>query len=280
MEEAVGKLWHRAITKIATRRYPKAAASLNTLAGSLGLLYRACNGEWGRELISTTATRHGARRGWLARLAGVGMHAELAWCDTEALRLPEVIDLFPDAALNRDLYRWLTALAAQTSHGSDWFAAQQDGSRRLLTRFPGLAAIYGRLLPAVLALRPNPHTLPDDEAAVEVAIRKALREPGSVISLAHGHPSFSGYTRRHLAQNPVFLAVIPPQTQEANAQGKISTHGGITVLSMCQHRHRERHCWCNARRPCWLPVNFRRATVRKSMMIVSPRITKCQLWTH
>lgn len=185
MEEAVGKLWHRAITRIATRRYPKAAASLNTLAGSLGLLYRACNGEWGRELISTTATRHHGRRGWLARLAGVGTHAELAWCDTEALRLPEVIDLFPDAGLNLDLYRWLTALAAQTSDGADWFSAQQDASQRLLTRFSGLAAIYGRLLPAVLALRPNPHALPDDEAAVEAAIRKALREPGSVISLPH-----------------------------------------------------------------------------------------------
>ena len=220
MEEAVGKLWHRAITKIATRRYPKAAASLNTLAGSLGLLYRACNGEWGRELISTTATRHGARRGWLARLAGVGMHAELAWCDTEALRLPEVIDLFPDAVLNRDLYRWLTALAAQTSDGSDWFAAQQDASQRLLTRFPGLAAIYGRLLPAVLALRPNPHTLPDDEAAVEVAIRKALREPGSVISLPHGRRPWTPIVLWLHPAPPRSKSGFPGRDSPANAGGK------------------------------------------------------------
>ncbi len=223
MEEAVGKLWHRAITKIATRRHPKEAASLHMMARSLGLLYRACGGEWGQELISTTATRHNARRNWLAWLAGIGTHAELAWCDSEALRLPEVIDLFPDAGLNRDLYRWLTALAAQTSDGSDWFIAQQKASQHLLARFPGFAATYGRLLPAVLELRPNPHALPDDEAAAEVAIRKALKEPGNVISLPHA--------RRPWAPIVLWLHPWPPSVRSsfsahdspANARGKRPT---------------------------------------------------------
>ena len=44
MEEYVGELWHRFITKAATRRYPQAAVALDTVARPLAIYFRALGG--------------------------------------------------------------------------------------------------------------------------------------------------------------------------------------------------------------------------------------------
>ena len=111
MEEQVGALWHRVITRFADRRYPQAAARLQDLAPTLGILFRALGGDGGLQVEAADPKAHGARRGFLQWLAGTGDKADLAWRDDRSLRLPESIDCFPDPGLNRDLYLWLTALA-------------------------------------------------------------------------------------------------------------------------------------------------------------------------
>ncbi|HNE16065.1 MAG TPA: nitric oxide reductase, partial [Rhodocyclaceae bacterium] len=65
----------------------------------------------------------------------------------------------------------------------NWIVANQTASAATLARFPGLAARYRRLVAAVLAERPDPARLPADEAAAEAAIRQALTDPGSVMTL-------------------------------------------------------------------------------------------------
>ena len=59
------------------------------------LFFRAMGGDPALALRSTVGTEHGARRGWLQRLAGTGARMELAWQDSQALYLPERIDCFP-----------------------------------------------------------------------------------------------------------------------------------------------------------------------------------------
>jgi hypothetical protein len=87
----------------------------------------------------------------------------------------------PDPALNRDLYLWLAALAAQGSPDAyDWFRASQRMSRAVLERYPGMASRYERLVEAYLATRIPPERLPADEAAQEQALRAALQAPGTV----------------------------------------------------------------------------------------------------
>jgi nitric oxide reductase NorD protein len=180
-EEHVGRLWHRLITRDAVRRYPEAAVALEDMRRPVGVMFRALGGEGGLRIDTTAATEHGARRGWLARLAGTGDKVELAWRSIEALHLPAVIDWFPDIALNRDLYLWLAALAAHDDGSArDWFVHNQRLSRQVLQRFPGLVPRYARLLEAQLALRPAPAALPPDEARQEAAIQAALRHPGEV----------------------------------------------------------------------------------------------------
>ena len=195
MEEYVGQIWHRLITGAAQREYPEAAVALDELRDAVGLLFRALGGEGGLRVETATATAHHARRSWLERIAGGGDTVELAWRDAESLRLPRRLAVFPERALNRELYLWLAALAAVSAptddggqgdgdgdsnthgDGGHWLARSQRQTRRALARYPGLAARYRRLAEALLALRPDPRALPDDEAAAERAIRAALREP-------------------------------------------------------------------------------------------------------
>lgn len=180
MEEWVGKIWHRVITRSANRRFPEAAVSLEEVRRTVGVLFRALGGDAGLRLEAATPTAHGARRSWLERIAGDNRRVELAWRDAQSLYLPARIDAFPDAHLNRELYLWLAALAAEGAGGGAWFTDNQWLVRRVLGRFAGLRPRYERLVQAHLALRPDPATLPGPEAAVERAIRAALQRPGSV----------------------------------------------------------------------------------------------------
>jgi nitric oxide reductase NorD protein len=181
MEEQVGQLWDRLITRAATRRYPAAAVTLQQVSSTVGILFRALGGDGGLRVEAATASEHGARRTWLQRIAGSHNNVELSWRDEQALRLPACIDCFAEAGLNRDLYLWLAALAARagSDRGRDWFLHSQQMTQAVLHDCPGLRARYARLVTAHLAQRPEPGRLRADEAAQEHAIRAALQQPGS-----------------------------------------------------------------------------------------------------
>lgn len=187
MEEFIGGLWHKFITRAATRSYPAAAVRLEDIERTAGILFRALGGDPGLRVAPAAEIEHGARRSWLQRIAHVGEKAAHAARDAETLRLPASIEFFPERSLNRDLYLWLIAQGAALPDGGldadGWIAANQAASRATLDAFPGFATRYRRLVDAVIAERPDPAKLPPDEAAAERAIRAALQEPGSVASL-------------------------------------------------------------------------------------------------
>jgi len=187
MEEQVGAIWHRFITRASERRYPEAAVRLEDMALTLGIVFRALGGDAGLEVKAGDDYRHGAGRGLLARIAGVSNRMALAWRDDRALLLPPVIDRFSEPTLNRDLYLWLAALASGAAEpGDDWLTGNQRLARSALERFPGLAPRYRRLAAAHLGERPDPAGLPPAEAAVERAIRQALTDPAGIHGLNQG----------------------------------------------------------------------------------------------
>lgn len=203
MEEQVGALWHRLVTRAGERRYPAAAVHLESVAGTVGCFFRALGGDGGLEVRAADATPHGARRGLLARIAGVGDKVTLAWRDERALLLPALIDRFPEPSLNRDLYLWLAALATGAAEpGDDWLRGNQRLARGALDRFPGLESRYRALVWAHLAERPSAERLPPEEARGELVIRQALLEPGSVETLPGA--------RRPPAPVPLWLHPDPP----------------------------------------------------------------------
>ncbi len=182
MEEFVGKLWHRFITRTAERRFPEAVVTLPEMRRSVGVMFRALGGDGGARIENATRTEFGGRRSLLQKIAGTHTHVELGWRDQEALHLPERIDLLPSRELNRDLYLWLAALASgdSTDTGEAWLIHNQRLTLRVIACFPGMASRYRRLVEAVLPLRPDPAALPAEEAERERTIRQALQRPGSV----------------------------------------------------------------------------------------------------
>ena len=226
MEQFVGTLWHRLVTRAADTGHGAAAVRLEDIAKPAGILFRALGGDSGLVLKAAQATDNAGRRNWLQRLAGSERKIELAWRDHEALHFPASINLFPQTALNRELYFWLAALAAEM-HSGVWFIENQQATLRLLDKFPGLQARYQRLLHASLLLRPGPETLPADEAARERAIRLGLAVPGSVAFLPparrpwhpvqlwlHPAPPVASHARPAPAIEP--QAPQPDQTQPAS----------------------------------------------------------------
>lgn len=211
MEESVGAFWHKMITRMAEKHYPREAMTLADMGKTAAIFFRALGGDGGLSIQSTAANIHGARRSLLQRIAGIGEKIELSWFDENSLHLPSVLDILPQRALNRDLYLWLIALAAvEKSQGLSWVIRSQQATLTVFEQFPGIRSRYERLLPVILSLRPDPHLLPDDEALLERMIRTALTNPGSVDDLPSANrPPYPV----HLWLHPNSPLSVPDNTQ-------------------------------------------------------------------
>ncbi len=203
MEEQVGELWHRLVTRLAHPGYPQAAVRLSELERTVGIMFRALGGDGGLQVSNTEQVDNHAKRSWLQKLAGTQKRVSLAWRDDAFLRLPAELDCLPTRELNRELYLWLAALAVNGGGGDcDWLCANQQRTCDTLETFPGLASRYLRLVEAHIDQRPLPRQMSGCDADAELAIRQALREPGSVDRL----PS----CKRPPAAVPLWLHPQPP----------------------------------------------------------------------
>jgi len=225
MEEFIGKLWHNWVTKAAAGHYPEAAVKLGEVEKTAGILFRAFGGDPGLKVAAATSEEHGARRGWLQRLAGSNQRVAQGRRDAETLRLPPEIAAFPEKSLNRDLYLWLAALAASDiAPEQPWFIRNQIASREALERYPGLNDRYRRLVAAHLAGRIDPSAMQADEAAQENAIRQALQQPTTTIETTAG-PRVVGLpplnTIKSRPPQPVLLWLIGAEKTEGT--GKLNT---------------------------------------------------------
>ncbi len=204
-EETIGELWHRIIARPTDLpAFPEAAARFSQCDGRLGVFFRALGGDPGIDLKATTRESTKNRLGWFQKLGHSAFLVPRARIDGDILLLPEDIDVFPDAALNADLYYWLTAWAAAVGRAwpkrhADPLRADAEALRfalavtlRTLARAPGLRARYRRLASAALDVRPK-RSLPPAEAAVEQAICALLADD-------------TGPAR----DNPVLAAILDP----------------------------------------------------------------------
>ncbi len=181
-EEAVGGLWDRLAEKLdAEPGFPDAAVELAAVKGALGVLFRGLGGAPGVEIKAASEQMSTHRRSWRRRLARDSERVKAARFDGSTLFLPQKIDHFPDAELNRKLYLWLAALAVVAKPAEEVSAdplrrdvirlrrAQAD-SERALVLFPGLAPIRDALYAATLSARPA-----FDGPAVEKEIEDWIR---------------------------------------------------------------------------------------------------------
>lgn len=235
MEEHVGALWHRLITRMAQTRHPEAAVTLEQVGRTVGIFFRALGGDGGLQVESAHATEHGARRNLLHRIAGDAKKVQLAWRDDQSLRLPAVIDYFPTTQLNRDLYLWLAALAVGDHQDEEaWINKNQRLTLQTLQNFPGIRPRYERLVAAHLAQRIEPDYRLKAESTQEAAIRQALLKPGSVDQLPTA--------KRPPQPVPLWLHPSPPiaapaPSAEDSDEGGSRGQGKIKDLEE-EHSHR------------------------------------------
>ena len=187
-EETIGKIWHRWASKFDApdAHFPDAAVLLEDEIGRLAVLFRGLGGEASVEL-RPAATEHSHHRlSWRRRLGTWAEQVPQASFDGETLRLPDRLDIFAEAELNRALYTWLTACAAVArdfpappkdplSADLALLHAGQQLTIQTLTQCPGLRDSYARLSGAHLDTRPRT-ALPRAEAAVEALARFILGE--------------------------------------------------------------------------------------------------------
>ena len=183
MEDIVGQLWHKFISKVAYNGYPEQQVALADISNSLAVFFRAMGGNGGLKITEVNAFEHGAKQSLLQKIAGSGTHIELAWRDEDTLRLPATIDLLPKVEQNRQLYFWLAALASiddQPFEHLNWIGAAQAKTVAVLSQYPGLKKRYFELVALIIEHRPTLSKLKERDLAAEQAIRQALLEPGSV----------------------------------------------------------------------------------------------------
>jgi len=208
LEEYVGEKWHHFITRKAVKQYPEATVYLEDIRRSAAIFFRALGGEGGLQIASSVDSEVNARRNLFQRLAGTGKKTQYAWRDDETLRLPKSIALFPDKTLNRDLYFWLTALSVINTEGDNWINRNQNRTLKTLQTWPGLAPRYQALVAAHIKQRPDINKLPPDEAAQESAIRQALLDSTTAVTLR--------YAKHPPQPVPLWLHPSPPKQEPLN----------------------------------------------------------------
>ncbi len=181
MEEWVGGLWHKYITRKANPEFDLARVTFDEVSKSVGMVFRALGGDAVKRVEAASAREYLTRKSFLQKISGDSQQISLAWQDDESLRLPESLAIFEQKSLNYDLYIWLAVLAAN-HHGkfSHWANDNQALVVNVLEKFPSMRARYLKLAKAFVALRPAIDTLPKAEQQMEQAIIQALLTPGSV----------------------------------------------------------------------------------------------------
>jgi len=181
MEEWVGGLWHKYITRKASNEFDEARVHFEDINKSVGMIFRALGGDAVKRVEAATGREYLTRKSFLQKISGDNQFISFAWQDEESLRLPESLAIFPEYALNYDLYIWLAILAAHhNGQFKHWAKDNQALVVEVLEKFPTLHKRYQKLAKAFITLRPELNKLPRAEREMEQAIQQAILTPGSI----------------------------------------------------------------------------------------------------
>lgn len=200
MEEWVGGIWHRFITRKASTDHEHARVYFNDVSKSIGMVFRALGGDAVKRVEAASPREYLTRTSFLQKVSGDNQQISLAWQDEESLRLPESIAVLPNESLNRDLYIWLAVLAAHhQGKFSHWARDNQQLVVEVLEQYPALKPRYQRLATAFIETRPDLNSMPQSEQLMEHTIRQAILTPGSV----------SEFPQVNFAPKAVYLWLYP-----------------------------------------------------------------------
>lgn len=186
-------------------QYPEAVVALRDIERTAGTLFRALGTDAGLR-VAAADVQFGA------------------FLQQDTLRLPQWLAHFPEARLNRELYYWLIALAANfdADAAADWDARNQAAVQRTLARHPGLKPRLERLCRAAGDITPSPLLLrepPQTNAAAaagKAGVRTAKEAADGGVEREHRASKGQRIVHSEKLTNPTSIAeFIKVQTNEA-----------------------------------------------------------------
>ena len=177
MEEFVGQLWHKYITKAASLEYPEAKVELNEIRHQLAIQFRAFGGDLALELKDALNKNWQGKRSFLSKLASSDQKVEMASVGTNNIYLPHSIAIFPDRKSNQETYLWLTALLPnyRKTKNDSWLKDNLFAVNKTLQEFPGLKNLYTSLSKRLVELRKSAKSI--TASGDEEVIRACLLDP-------------------------------------------------------------------------------------------------------
>ena len=186
-------------------QHPEAVVALRDLERTAGTLFRAL-GQDSSLRVAATDVQYGA------------------FLQQDTLRLPQWIAHFPEARLNRELYYWLIALAAnfEADAASDWETNNKAAVQRTVARHPGLRQRLERLRAAAADMQPSPLLLREPPqanvpaAAGKVGTRTVKEAADGGVEREHRSSKGQRIVHSEKLTNPTSIAeFIKVQTNEA-----------------------------------------------------------------
>jgi nitric oxide reductase NorD protein len=115
MDEKVGKLWDKFVTKRTSRVYEDKQVCFNDISRSLKIFYHLLGGDKAKELRITDKRSIQTSRSFLEKISGAGKTFFLASQDEKGLYLPASLAYFPLTRHNEMHYYWLIAMITKVN---------------------------------------------------------------------------------------------------------------------------------------------------------------------
>ncbi|MDY0117298.1 MAG: VWA domain-containing protein [Sulfurimonadaceae bacterium] len=118
MDEKVGKLWDKFVTKKTSHLYKEEQILFSDKSKMLKIFYHLLGGDKGKELHITDKRSIHTSRTLLEKISGAGTTFFLAWQDEKSLYLPASLGYFPLKKHNEMHYYWLVAMLTKVDLNS------------------------------------------------------------------------------------------------------------------------------------------------------------------
>jgi nitric oxide reductase NorD protein len=145
MEEHIGKVWHKYISKKAIKSYDEQKVYFQDLKKILKIFYHLLGGDKAKDILITDKRPIFKQRTLIEKVSGVGKSFFLPWQDEKALYLPASLSCFSKKQDNEMLYFWLVAMMSKTIIKQNNLIIQNiKNTNELLNTYEGFNSFYER----------------------------------------------------------------------------------------------------------------------------------------
>lgn len=145
MEEHIGKVWHKYISKKAIKSYDEQKVYFQDLKKSLKIFYHLLGGDKAKDILITDKRPIFKQRTLIEKVSGAGKSFFLPWQDEKALYLPASLSCFSKKQDNEMLYFWLVAMMSKTIIKQNNLIIQNiKNTNELLNTYEGFNSFYER----------------------------------------------------------------------------------------------------------------------------------------